>query len=160
MASHTATDTRSNAPARRDEDRVIRPLVRFVNAGFVSFASARARKLINSAASPLPAKSSDFAGARSWHTSPGQYHLSVPVFNCRRDSPYMSGQRPRVVVLLGRNAHSFCRTNLQTNVYSLLSRSCFIPSRAVVRAAQDGNAWFMICCPQAQKIKTVVRSNG
>ena len=36
----TAPDTRSNAPARRDEDRVIRPLVRFVDASSVSFASA------------------------------------------------------------------------------------------------------------------------
>ena len=59
----TAPDTCSNAPARRGEDRVIRPLVRFVDANSVSFASAQARKLIHSDASPLPAKSFDFAGA-------------------------------------------------------------------------------------------------
>ena len=55
---HTAPDTRSNAPARRDEDRVIRPLV------------------------------------RGMRTSPGQYHLSVLLFSCQRDSLYLSGQSP------------------------------------------------------------------
>ena len=62
-AFHTNTDTRSSAPARRDEDRVIRPLTRF-------------------------------RFQRTWPVSPGQYHLSVLLFNCRRESPYWNGITP------------------------------------------------------------------
>ena len=99
----TASDTRSNAPARRDEDRVIRPLVRSRRGELriVRFrASAKAHSLRCLSSS---GKIIRFCRRRSWRTSPGQYHLSVPVFNCRRESPYWNGITPRVVVLIRRN---------------------------------------------------------
>ncbi len=99
-AFHTNTDTRSNAPARRDEDRVIRPLVRSrrVKLRIARFhASAKVRSLLCLSSS---GKIIRICRRRSWRTSPGQYHLSVLLFNCRRESPYLSGNTPRVTVVL------------------------------------------------------------
>ena len=60
-----------------------------VAASCISLASVQARKLVHSAAAPLPTKSSILREpcCRSWHTSPGDHIPAGRLFNCQGACP-------------------------------------------------------------------------
>ena len=65
------------------------PWYALVAASCISLASVQARKLVHSAAAPLPTKSSILREpcCRSWHTSPGDHIPAGRLFNCQGSSP-------------------------------------------------------------------------
>lgn len=60
-----------------------------VAASCISLASVQARKLVHSAAAPLPTKSSILREpcCRSWHTSPGDHIPAGRLFSCQGARP-------------------------------------------------------------------------
>ena len=60
-----------------------------VAASCISLASVQARKLVHSAAAPLPTKSSILREpcCRSWHTSPGDHIPAGRLFSCQGACP-------------------------------------------------------------------------
>lgn len=65
------------------------PWYALVTASCISLASVQARKLVNSAAAPLPTKSPILREpcCRSWHTSPGDHIPAGRLFSCQGSSP-------------------------------------------------------------------------
>lgn len=65
------------------------PWYALVAASCISLASVQARKLVHSAAAPLPTKSPILREpcCRSWHTSPGDHIPAGRLFNCQGACP-------------------------------------------------------------------------